>query len=204
MMGNSDNRIIVPITTGQRVLKVRTPRQYYFKAENKESVDAAQTAVEALFKRKLKDDSNYMIINQSQLLSVVNSAMSTLTNMLAGIAAISLLVGGVGIMNIMLVSVTERTREIGIRKAIGAKRRDVLLQFLIESAFISVLGGLVGLALSTVALTVVGSIIDIAMPVSGRVIALALGFSALIGIAFGLYPANRAAKLNPIDALRYE
>jgi putative ABC transport system permease protein len=145
-----------------------------------------------------------MVINQNAILDVMNQVMSVMTILLSGIAAISLVVGGIGIMNIMLVSVTERTREIGIRKAIGAQKSDILSQFLVEAVVLSVAGGIIGIGLSFLGLQVIGTAMDIGMSMNIGTIALALGFSAFVGIVFGIYPANKAAKLNPIDALRYE
>ena len=124
--------------------------------------------------------------------------------MLGGIAGISLLVGGIGIMNIMLVSVSERTREIGIRKAIGAARGNILMQFLIEALVVSLMGGLLGLALSVGLVKILGPILDMALTVPINVAWMAIGFSVLIGVVFGLYPANKASKLKPIEALHYE
>ena len=123
--------------------------------------------------------------------------------MLGGIAGISLLVGGIGIMNIMLVSVTERTREIGIRKAIGAKRRDIMLQFLIESVVISGMGGALGLGLGFALMSVLENVLGMTLAVTSGVIYLAIGFSMGVGVLFGLYPASKASKLRPIDALHY-
>ena len=138
------------------------------------------------------------------MLETLSETTSMLTLMLGGIAAISLLVGGIGIMNIMLVSVSERTREIGIRKAIGASRVNILSQFLIEALVVSVLGGLAGLLLSLFAVRILTPLLNEAMAVSPVIAAIAIGFSMLIGIMFGLYPANKASKLHPIEALRYE
>ena len=124
--------------------------------------------------------------------------------MMGGIAAISLLVGGIGIMNIMLVSVSERTREIGIRKAIGASRGNILLQFLIEALVVSLMGGLMGLLISLGAISLLGPVLDMTLSVSPAVAGAAIGFSVLIGVVFGIYPANKASHLKPIDALHYE
>ena len=129
---------------------------------------------------------------------------STLTLLLGGIASISLIVGGIGIMNIMLVSVRERTNEIGIRRAIGAKRRDILTQFVLEAMVLSIAGGIIGLGLGLAVSAVVASIGGWAFTVSGSTIALAVGFSALVGIVFGAWPARTAARLQPVDALRFE
>jgi putative ABC transport system permease protein len=131
--------------------------------------------------------------------------MNTLSLMLGGIAGISLLVGGIGIMNIMLVSVTERTREIGIRKAIGAQRSDITIQFMIESIFISLMGGIIGMVLSIIILSVLNVFVtEVTFVISPSVALLALSFSIAVGLIFGIYPANKAAKLKPINALRYE
>ena len=142
--------------------------------------------------------------NSSQWLNSWGDASKTFTYLLGGIAAISLMVGGIGIMNIMLVSVTERTREIGIRKAIGAKKREILEQFLIESVVISFLGGSVGILLGVGISEMVSNIGGWDTIVSTQSILLAFGFSVAIGVFFGFYPANKAANMNPIEALRYE
>ena len=135
----------------------------------------------------------------------MDQVLSTLSLMLGGIAAISLLVGGIGIMNIMLVSVTERTREIGIRKAIGAQRSDIMVQFIIESVMISLVGGLIGMALSEVVMMILNVVqTDVNFTISAGVAMMALAFSVGVGLIFGIYPANKAARLKPIDALRYE
>lgn len=134
----------------------------------------------------------------------VDSMMAGLSLAVGGIAAISLIVGGIGIMNIMLVSVTERTREIGIRKALGARTRDVLIQFLTESAILSACGGIIGILLGGGLVTLVGAAIGVPTIVKPGVILVAVTFSAVVGIFFGLYPASKAAKSDPIDALRYE
>ena len=159
--------------------------------------------MESFLYKKYQNESSYSVMNQTQMLETANETASTLSLMLGGIAGISLLVGGIGIMNIMLVSVTERTREIGIRKAIGAKRRDILLQFLIESVVISGMGGLLGLAFGYALMHVLETALGMTLRMSLSVAYLAIGFSMTIGVVFGLYPANKASKLRPIEALHY-
>jgi putative ABC transport system permease protein len=141
----------------------------------------------------------------SDIMDIMGTVMNTLSLMLGGIAGISLLVGGIGIMNIMLVSVTERTREIGIRKAIGAQRSDITIQFMIESIFISLMGGIIGMVLSIIILSVLNVFVtEVTFVIFPSVALLALSFSIAVGLIFGIYPANKAAKLKPINALRYE
>ena len=141
----------------------------------------------------------------SDIMDIMGTVMNTLSLMLGGIAGISLLVGGIGIMNIMLVSVTERTREIGIRKAIGAQRSDITIQFMIESIFISLMGGIIGMVLSIIILSVLNVFVtEVTFVISPSVALLALSFPIAVGLIFGIYPANKAAKLKPINALRYE
>ena len=166
-------------------------------------MDAAEAELNRFLYKKYQNDSAYSITNQEAILETVNEMTGTLTLMLGGIAGISLLVGGIGIMNIMLVSVTERTREIGIRKAIGAKRRNILMQFLIESVVISGLGGILGLGLSLILMQIIGGYMNLTLTMSASVVRLAMGFSMGVGVVFGLYPANKASKLKPIDALHY-
>jgi putative ABC transport system permease protein len=204
MLANKDDTIIIPLTTAQRLFNNKELSYIYVSATTPDTVDAAQTATEDFLTRELGNDEDYMVINQNAILDVMNQVMSVMTILLSGIAAISLVVGGIGIMNIMLVSVTERTREIGIRKAIGAQKSDILSQFLVEAIVLSVAGGIIGIGLSFLGLQVIGTAMDIGMSMNAGTIALALGFSAFVGVVFGIYPANKAAKLNPIDALRYE
>ena len=173
-------------------------------------VTQAQAAVEAYLEKAFEGyntrsfGTQYSVYNQTEMLSTLSDTTATLSLMLGGIAGISLLVGGIGIMNIMLVSVSERTREIGIRKAIGAARGNILMQFLIEALVVSLMGGLLGLALSVGLVKILGPLLDMTLTVPINVAWMAIGFSVLIGVVFGLYPANKASKLKPIEALHYE
>jgi putative ABC transport system permease protein len=150
------------------------------------------------------DEDDFQLFSQSDLLDTAGQITGMLTAFLGAIAGISLLVGGIGIMNIMLVSVTERTREIGIRKAVGALRRDILTQFLLESVVLSLIGGIVGIILGWAIATVAGRLIDLEAPLALGTVLLATGFATAVGLVFGIYPAWRAAGLRPIEALRYE
>jgi putative ABC transport system permease protein len=147
---------------------------------------------------------DFTIQDQAQLLDTVGSVNDLLTALLAGIASISLLVGGIGIMNIMLVSVRERTREIGIRKAVGARGRDILAQFLIEALTISLIGGMVGLGIGLGATALIGTVAGWGLHANPSIVLVAVGFSLIVGIVFGVWPARQAARLDPIAALRYE
>ena len=166
------------------------------------------TAITALLRQRhdlaATDQSDFSIFDQAQLLQTASSISGTLTLLLGGIASISLIVGGIGIMNIMLVSVRERTREIGIRKAVGARGRDILAQFLIEALTLSVLGGVVGIALGLAVSGLIARVGNIAFAISPTTLAVALLFSLAVGVVFGVWPARQAARLDPITALRYE
>ena len=213
MTGSSDESIVLPFTLAQRMLESTTISSIYVSAVDSLSVDTAQEVVERFLYKKYQNESTYSVMNQTQMLETANETASTLSLMLGGIAGISLLVGGIagisllvggiGIMNIMLVSVTERTREIGIRKAIGAKRRNILLQFLIESVVISGLGGVLGLVLGYGLMHVLENYVGMSLTMSLGVAQLAIAFSMGVGVIFGLYPANKASCLKPIDALHY-
>lgn len=177
---------------------------FYAASADENSMEAAEAALtQKMLERFGNDEDAFTIVNQSTVMETMQSVNSTLAWMLGGIAAISLVVGGIGIMNIMLVSVTERTKEIGIRKAIGAGQGSILAQFLIEALMVSMMGCMTGIGLSVLILKVAGMVVsDMSFTVSPQVTLLAVGFSALIGVAFGLYPAWKAARKHPIDALR--
>ena len=175
-------------------------------ATSEDSLEEAENVVtQTMMQRFSQDEDAFTIINQSTVMETMASVNQTLQLMLGGIAGISLLVGGIGIMNIMLVSVTERTREIGIRKAIGANRSAIMLQFLIEAMMLSLMGCFLGIVLSWTVLQVISTVnsADMIYTMSGGVVGIAIAFSVLIGIIFGLYPANKAAKKKPVDALRF-
>ena len=203
VLNGTSSTLVLPFTLAQRMLEATSITSFYVSATDSTVVSAAQTAVERFLYKKYQDDSTYSIMNQEEMLAAMEETAGTLSLMLGGIAGISLLVGGIGIMNIMLVSVTERTREIGIRKAIGAKRRNILLQFLIESVVLSGMGGLLGLMLGYGLMHLLESYMGMSVTASAGVAQLAMGFSMFVGVVFGLYPANKASKLKPIDALHY-
>ncbi len=205
MFSNFDNQVYVPVTTAQRrLLNVKHVTSFAIQAQDEESANDAVEQIDAILYQKLQDDTKYRIFSQEELLSTMESTMGIFTIMLTGIAGISLLVGGIGIMNIMLVSVTERTREIGIRMAMGAKRRDIRLQFLSESIILCLVGGVIGIILGWIASISASSLMRLPMSISFWAIAIALGFSTLVGLFFGIYPANKASKMDPVEALRYE
>lgn len=206
---NQDDIVWVPITTAQKQLfGASHVTSIVLEAKSAEVMVAAQNEVGyfLLARHKLLDPSlaDFSIFNQQDLLNTVNQATGTFTTLLAGVAAISLLVGGIGIMNIMLVTVTERTREIGLRKALGAKKRIIITQFLIESIILTFVGGILGIGVGILASYIISIFTSAPFVVSPSSIGLAFIVSAGIGILFGWYPARRAANLQPIEALRYE
>ncbi|MBI4744541.1 MAG: ABC transporter permease [Actinobacteria bacterium] len=206
---NLDDAIFIPLPTAQkRLFGSNNLRMISVQVKNEEEMDLASSQISSLLlsRHKISDPSkaDFEIRNQADILSTMSQVTGTLTLLLGGIAAISLLVGGIGIMNIMLVSVTERTREIGLRKAVGAKRKDILTQFLIESLILSLLGGIIGLFLGVVGSFIISKIGEWPTVVTLNSILLSFLFSAAVGIFFGIYPARKASLLSPIDALRFE
>ena len=206
---NVDDMIFIPLATAQRYLagdsNVTT---ISVKAKDSESMSIIQSQITELLleRHKIKDPAlaDFQVFNQADIVESASSITTTMTILLASIAGISLLVGGIGIMNMMLTTVTERTREIGLRKAIGAKKSDINLQFLSEAIALTFTGGFIGICLGYIISLLVSSYAGIATEVSITSITLAFGVSASIGILFGFYPARRAARLNPIEALRFE
>jgi putative ABC transport system permease protein len=213
---NEDNQIIVPLTTAQTRLLVRSTRDrvdmIMVSAVSAQAVPLASEEISQILRARHRTaigEDDFTVLTQQDFLSTAETITSVLTIFLGGVAAISLLVGGIGIMNIMLVSVTERTREIGLRKALGARRSDILIQFLTESAVLSLFGGLIGIGLGYAISYAVGRIAaanntPITPAIGIDTILLATLFSTAVGLFFGLYPANRAAGLEPVEALRYE
>jgi putative ABC transport system permease protein len=209
-MGNDqDDVIVVPLDTAlTRLSQSRYLGGIEASAARSDLMDQAQSEVEQILRESHRlsagDTADFDVMNQSQIVKTASQTSQTLTTLLAAIAGVSLLVGGIGIMNIMLVSVTERTREIGIRMSVGARRRDILLQFLSESIILSLLGGAVGIALAVVLGRLLGSVMNIPTIIRPGIVFESAGFAAAVGVFFGYYPARKAARLYPIDALRYE
>ena len=213
---DQDDLVLIPITTAQRRLfpARRSDGQMavdsiYAQILNEDRQEAAIVQMELVLREThniaFDEEDDFTVVSQAELVSAFSQVTNVLTIFLGVIAGISLLVGGIGIMNIMLVSVRERTREIGLRKAVGAKRQDILWQFLTEAMVLSLLGGLIGLVLGAAGAFLIANYSDSLQPtLAWDSVVLAIGFSALIGLFFGIYPATRAAALNPIDALRYE
>lgn len=200
--GSLDARVLIPLTTAQRISDSASVSTCYVQAASSNDIALAQSMTEAFLYAKTGDEDAYSVLNMSALLDTLDSVMSKVSLMLGGIAAISLLVGGIGIMNIMLVSVAERTREIGIRKAIGARRADIMSQFLIEACTLSILGGLIGLGVSALGLRAFGLITNLNVRLEWSAAVGALLFCVLIGVIFGSYPASKASRMTPIDALQ--
>jgi putative ABC transport system permease protein len=217
---DQDDTIFVPLTTARRWLFPETNRQgeyavdvVYVQARSKDAMDAATQQIAQVLRQRhgiaFRDEDDFFVFSQEEIIDLFGQITGVLTIFLAAIAGISLLVGGIGIMNIMLVSVTERTREIGLRKAVGARQRDVLVQFLVEAVTLSTIGGVIGILLGSGGAGIISAVArnagqEFQAVVSLRAVAIATLFSAAVGLFFGIYPARRASRLNPIDALRYE
>ena len=192
---------VIPVTSAQRLFGLKTIQFIGVKSATKEEIPQVINLVKKEMLKKYKDD-EFSVVDQSSLVESINQILGVVTIALGGIAAISLIVGGVGIMNIMLVSVTERTREIGLRKAVGAKPQDILYQFIIEAVALSVTGGGIGVLIGFLGSLIINQFVSTSVSLSS--VLLAFGVSAAVGIVFGVAPAARASKLNPIEALKYE
>ncbi|GAB6188483.1 ABC transporter permease [Marinitoga arctica] len=202
---NVDNTIFIPYETmDKRVVKIDVVNQFFAKANSSELNEEAKNELENFLYSRFKDEKAYVIISQEEILGTINQVTGMLNLTLGAIAGISLLVGGIGIMNIMLVSVTERTREIGIKKAIGATNSNVLMQFLTESIFLTITAGVIGIFSGIYLSNIIGKFINIEPFFDINQIILAFIVSGAIGLFFGVYPAVKASRLNPVDALRYE
>ena len=199
-----DNAVYIPYTNATRLNGNAVISQYLFTATSEDTNARAKAVIESKLEQFYGGDDYYLVISMSEMMDMMGNIQGTVMTVLVAIAAISLLVGGIGIMNIMLVSVTERTREIGIRKSLGAKGKDIRRQFIIEAGTTSVLGGVIGIVLGVSLATVAGNIVGITAKASLSSILISTGVSLAVGVLFGYLPANKAAKLNPIDALRYE
>lgn len=209
---DQDDLVFIPITTAQKkVFGTDFPgsiKMINVKAQNSDIIDTAQADIDEILTKRhnlgKNQDKDFEIRNLAEMQETIKSSARTMSILLGAIASVSLLVGGIGIMNIMLVSVTERTKEIGIRMAIGAKASDIRIQFLIESFLLSVIGGLIGVIVGVLGAQSIQLFSNMSISISGFSVVLSLGFSGAIGVLFGYYPAYKASLLNPIDALRYE
>jgi putative ABC transport system permease protein len=209
MGGDQDDVVLVPYTTAQRkILGITYVQNIAVSAVSEKAVPVAVQQISELLRQRHRirpgADDDFFMFTQLEMQTTAESTSKVMTTLLASIAAVSLLVGGIGIMNIMLVSVTERTREIGIRRALGARRHDILLQFLAEASFLSLAGGVLGVTIGVTAAQVITNLARWPTQVQPQVVLLALGFASLVGVFFGWYPARRAAYLDVIESLRYE
>ena len=207
--GNQDDMVIVPFTTAQRkLLGITHAHSISVSAVSEKATEEASEQITELLRQRHRirpeGDADFFIFSQQEIASSAEATSKVMTLLLASIAAVSLLVGGIGIMNIMLVSVTERTREIGIRRAIGARRKDILTQFLVEAAFLALAGGALGVALGMGAATLITQLARWPTLIQPGAVALAFGFATVVGVFFGFYPAHRASRLDPVEALRWE
>ncbi|HVM19611.1 MAG TPA: ABC transporter permease [Egibacteraceae bacterium] len=198
-----DSQVLVPITAAQRLFGTQRVDAIFVKGPEREELEATGDRITALLAERL-DDGEFSVVTQDEILGVAGTILDTLTLVLAAIAGISLLVGGIGVSNIMLVSVQERTREIGLRKALGARTRDITAQFLVEAIVLCGVGGVIGIALGVGLAELAAAVSPLPADVTGWSVALAFGVSVGVGVAFGVFPARRAGKLDPVVALRYE
>ncbi|MCD7741324.1 MAG: ABC transporter permease [Ruminococcus sp.] len=199
--GSDNSSVLIPITSAQRLVGSESITSFYAKSTSSDTVEMAVNYLENYLYQLTSSEDSYSVSNESDVLDTMDDVSSTMSLLLGGIAAISLVVGGIGIMNIMLVSVSERTKEIGIRKSIGAKRRHILTQFLCEACILSVLGGLIGLLFSWCVIYCYNYFAESTVEINKAIAAAAIVFCAVIGVGFGSYPAAKASKLQPIDAL---
>jgi len=199
---SGDDLVMLPYTLATRMSQNASISSYQISAASKDKAEDAVTALKNFLYGIFGSENAYFVSSQSAMLDMINEMTGMLTMVLVGVAGISLLVGGIGIMNIMLVSVTERTREIGIRKSLGAKRKDIMSQFLIEAGTTSATGGVIGILVGIAGANLAGRLMDLTVAPSVGAVALAFGVSVAIGVTFGYFPALNASKLNPIDALR--
>jgi putative ABC transport system permease protein len=199
-----DDMIYIPYSNAARLAGSSDIANFSFATMDADSVTVAEDLLDNYLYSIMKNEELYTVTSMTELLEMINTMTTMLSSLLGGIAGISLLVAGIGIMNIMLVSVVERTKEIGIRKSLGAKKRDIMSQFVIEATAISTLGGIIGIILGSIATSMLGNAFGLDAAPTTNAILLAFGVSAGIGIGFGYMPASKAAKLNPIDALRSE
>lgn len=202
--GTDDDCIYIPYTLATKISRMGQVSSYVVSAADKDHMNEAVGIFETFLTKKFSGDSFFNVYNQSESLETVNELTGTLTLVLVGVAGISLLVGGIGIMNIMLVSVTERTREIGIRKSLGATPWDIMSQFVVEAATTSSFGGVIGIVFGIGMAYVVGNLMDLTAAPSLAAVVIAFSVSVAIGVTFGYFPAKKASRLNPIDALRYD
>jgi putative ABC transport system permease protein len=198
-----DGQVMVPVTAAQRLFGTRRVDAIFVKAPDQASLDAIADEVRAIIGRRLDQD-EFSVLTQDEILGVAGQILGTLTLVLAAIAGISLLVGGIGVSNIMLVSVSERTREIGLRKALGARTRDITVQFLVEAVVLCGVGGVVGIGVGIGLAQLAAALTPLPAAVTWWSVALAFGVSVGVGILFGVFPARRAGRLHPVEALRYE